>query len=106
MSSKASVLATKDQPLPADAELDLAETLDRPGGRVRRMGSLRLPLGGPYRPKAVAYRLPDGRIVWCVRLWEVDRAVRRCVSSATIRRFCQINRLPEVEGEVDRVEGR
>jgi len=50
--------------------------------------------------------LPDGRIVWCVRLWEVDRAVRRCVSSATIRRFCQINRLPEVEGEVDRVEGR
>ncbi|HXQ48705.1 MAG TPA: hypothetical protein VN842_02860 [Thermoplasmata archaeon] len=106
MSSRASVLATKDQPLPADADRDLAELFDAPRGRVRRVGSVRLPLGGPYRPKAVAYRLPDGRIVWCVRLWEVDRAVRRCVSSATIRQFCRMNRLPGVEGEVDRVEGR
>jgi hypothetical protein len=65
-----------------------------------------LPLGGPYRPKAVAYRLPDARIVWCVRLWEVDRAVTRCVASDTIRRFCRLNRLADVEAQVDRVEGR
>jgi hypothetical protein len=70
------------------------------------MGSVRLPLAGPYCPNAVAYRLPDGRIVWCLRLWEVDRPVRRCVASATVHRYCRLNGLSRVEGEVDRVEGR
>lgn len=72
--------------------------------RPRRLGRLRLPIAGPYRPWATAYRLPDGRIVWCVRLWEVDRAVRRCVGRHVVHAFCRMNRLHALEAEVDRVE--
>ena len=104
MSSIASKLAPRDQPFSAEHDANLDEVRRGPVGRVRRLGSVRLPLGGPYRPKATAYRLPDGRIVWCVRLWAIDRAVRRCVSSETIRRFCRMNRLPSVEAEVVRIE--
>jgi hypothetical protein len=106
MSSIASQLAARVQPFPAELESAAADPLRSIPGRVRRLGVVRLPLGGPYRPKATAYRLPDGRIVWCVRLWETDHAVKRCFPSETIRRFCRMNRLPEVEEEVDRVEGR
>jgi hypothetical protein len=46
------------------------------------------------------YRLPDGRAVWVVRLWEVDRPYRRVVSTATLLRFAQLNRLPGVAAEI------
>jgi hypothetical protein len=52
---------------------------------VRRVGRLRLPLAGPYRPWATLYRYPDGRTYWVVRLWEVDRPVRRVYTTATVR---------------------
>jgi len=73
----------------------------RAARRVRRIGEVRLPLAGPYRPRARLYRYPDGRLVWLVRLWEVDRAVPRLVSTEVLREFARRNRLPGVRAEID-----
>lgn len=64
------------------------------------MGEVRLPLAGPYFPRARLYRLPDGRLLWHVRLWEVDRAVAHLVSTHVLRTFAQVNRLPKLEAEI------
>ena len=79
-----------DQPFPPRAE-----------GRVRRVGGVRLPIAGPYRPRARLYQYPDGRLVWLVRLWEHDRAVPHLVSTEVLREFARRNRLPGVRAEVD-----
>ncbi|HEV2165881.1 MAG TPA: hypothetical protein VGS23_02710 [Thermoplasmata archaeon] len=91
----------------APAELAEPGTAPGPTHRTRtvRLGRLRLPIAGPYRPWATAYRLPDGRVVWCLRLWEVDRAVTRCVPTSEVRHFCRINRLGPLEAEVARIAG-
>ncbi|MGI0129026.1 MAG: hypothetical protein ACREEC_02555 [Thermoplasmata archaeon] len=75
-------------------------------GRVIRLGRLRLPIAGPYRPWATAYRLPDDRVVWCVRLWSVDRPVVHCVPTSTLRSFCRANRLSAIADEVERLGKR
>jgi hypothetical protein len=72
-----------------------------PASRVRKIGELRLPIAGPYRPRARLYQYPDGRLVWLVRLWDRDRAVSRLVSTATLREFARLNRLARVRAEVD-----
>jgi len=72
-----------------------------PTGRVLLIGELRLPIAGPYRPRARLYRYPDGRLLWLVRLWEYDRPVPHLVSTAVLREFARVNRLPEVRAEVD-----
>ena len=69
--------------------------------RVRRVGEVRLPIAGPYRPRARLYRYPDGRLLWLVRLWEYDRAVRHLVSTAVLREFARLNRLPRLRAEID-----
>jgi len=69
--------------------------------RVRAIGELRLPLAGPYRPRARLYLLPDGRLEWVVRLWDVDRPVAGTYSTATLRRFARANQLVALEGEID-----
>jgi hypothetical protein len=73
----------------------------RTNRRVRLIGELRLPLAGPYRPRARLYLLPDGRLVWTVRLWDVDRPVCRTFSTATLRRFARRSRLVATEQEID-----
>lgn len=78
----------------------------RPEPRVRAIGELRLPLAGPYRPRARLYLFPDGRLLWYVRLWESDRAVPRLVPTATLRTFAQINRLPRVLAAIDALNRR
>jgi hypothetical protein len=60
-----------------------------------------LPLAGPYRPHARLYRLSDGRLLWHVRLWEVDRAVPHVVSTDALRTFARLNRLPGLEAAID-----
>jgi hypothetical protein len=69
--------------------------------RVRGIGGLRLPLAGPYRPRARLYLFPDGRLLWYVRLWESDRVVPHLVPTATLRTFARINRLPDLLAAVD-----
>lgn len=73
----------------------------RTTGRVRKVGEVRLPLAGPYCPRARLYRYPDGRLLWLVRLWEVDRAVPHLVSTEVLQGFAHRNGLPRLRAEVD-----
>jgi len=95
LDAKRIVAATPPQPVPdlssADHRLD----------RVRAVGELRLPIAGPYRPRARLYRYPDGRLLWLVRLWEYDHAVSHLVSTAVLREFARVNRLPRVRADID-----
>ena len=100
MDAKRIVVRTPFEPVP---EPSLAGPS---AGRVRKVGELRLPIAGPYRPRARLYRYPDGRLLWLVRLWEVDRVVPHLVSSATLREFARLNRLPRVRAEVDALVDR
>jgi hypothetical protein len=65
------------------------------------VGELRLPIAGPYRPRARLYRYPDGRLLWLVRLWEYDHAVPHLVSSAILREFARANGLARLRAEID-----
>ena len=77
--------------------------LRRTNGRVRAIGELRLPLAGPYRPRARLYLLPDGRLLWRVRLWEFDRAVTHLVGTTTLRHFARVNDLPLLRAEIEQL---
>lgn len=68
---------------------------------MRKVGEVRLPIAGPYRPRAQLYRYPDGRLLWLVRLWDRDRAVPRLVSTATLHEFARVNGLSRLRDEVD-----
>src|SRR5690348_3555043 len=68
---------------------------------VRRIGFVRIPLAGPYRPKATLYRLPDGSLIWCLRLWNVDHAEPRCASTSAMRSFARRARLPELARQIE-----
>jgi hypothetical protein len=89
------VVATPREPVP-DRSRSAART-----DRVLLVGELRLPIAGPYRPRARLYRYPDGQLLWLVRLWEYDRAVPHLVSTAVLREFARVNRLSSVRAEVD-----
>jgi hypothetical protein len=69
--------------------------------RVRRIGEVRLPIAGPYRPRARLYLFPDGRTIWVVRLWEYDRAVTHALGTAALRAFARLNGLTGLESEID-----
>jgi hypothetical protein len=73
----------------------------RPTARVRFMGEVRLPLAGSYRPRARLFRLPNGRLLWRIRLWEYDRAVPHVVPTDVLRTFARVNRLPELRRAID-----
>ena len=92
------------EPVPfATAELALrSETFpnDRAPGRLVRIGRLRVPLAGAYCPWATLYRLPDGRELWCLRLPEDGRPVRRVVSTATLVSYARRSRLRCLEAEI------
>lgn len=72
-----------------------------PRARVRVVGEVRVPLAGPYAPRAQLLRFPDGRLLWRVRLWEVDRAVPHLVGSDTLREFARLNGLPRLREAID-----
>jgi hypothetical protein len=68
--------------------------------RPRLIGRLRLPIALPYRPWARLYELPDGRRIWCVRLWEIDQPVRRCFSTGLLLAFARLNRFDHLAQEI------
>jgi hypothetical protein len=74
--------------------------------RARFLGEVRLPLAGPYRPRARLYRMPDGRLWWRLRLWEYDRAVSHVVSSDVLRTFARINGLRALQAELEALVDR
>lgn len=69
--------------------------------RVVCLGELRLPLAGPYRPRARLYRFPDGRLLWRVRLWEYDQVVPHLVPTDVLRRFARVNRLSALAASIE-----
>lgn len=73
----------------------------RTNPRVRAIGAIRLPIAGPYRPRARLYLYPDGRLLWYVRLWERDRAVPHLVPVETVRTFARVNGLDRLLRETD-----
>ncbi len=98
------------QPVPAQPLLWLRDDdpLPPPDGSsaITYVGRVRVPIAGPYRPWARLYRLPDGRQLWTVRLWDVDRVVRRVTSTALLIHFARVNRLPELESAVRALDRR
>ncbi len=74
--------------------------------RVRRIGELRLPIAGPYCPRARLYLFPDGRTIWVVRLWEVDRAVTRALGTPVLRAYARSSGLTDLLAEIDRLDAR
>jgi hypothetical protein len=78
----------------------------RPRLRVRKIGEVRLPLAGPYRPRARLYLYPDGRLLWHVRLWEYDRPVSHLFRTETVRAFARINALARTLAEIDELTQR
>jgi len=94
------IVITSSEPVPSQP------VLERPAPRVRKVGELRLPLAGPYRPRARLYRYPDGRLLWLVRLWENDRAVPHLVSTAVLHEFARVNHLARLLTEIDALVDR
>jgi hypothetical protein len=84
-------------PIPEDFDAD---------PRIEYVGRVRLPIAGPYRPWARLYRLPDGRSVWIVRLWEQHLAVRRVASTSTLLAFARLNQLPVLAARIRALDRR
>jgi hypothetical protein len=100
------------QPIPAEPLrwLDetthpVAEAFDT-DPRVEYIGRVRVPIAGPYRPWARLYRLPDGRRLWVVRLWDCHRAVRRIASTFALLEFARLNRFPALSARVRSLDGQ
>ncbi len=74
--------------------------------RVHRIGRVRVPIAGAYRPWATLYRLPDGRELWCLRLWEDGHAVRRVVGTPLLLEHARKSRLRQLEQEILELRGR
>lgn len=94
------IVVTSPEPVPSQP------VPERSVPRVRKVGELRLPLAGPYRPRARLYQYPDGRLLWLVRLWERDRVVPHLVSTAVLHEFARLNRLVRLRAEVDALVDR
>lgn len=76
------------------------------GRRVVLVGELRLPLAGPYAPRARLLRFPDGRLLWRVRLWEYDHPVSHVVGTETLRAFARCNGLARLGQEIETLVAR
>ncbi len=74
--------------------------------RPRTIGHLRLPITLTHRPWATLFELPDGRRMWCLRLWEEDRPVRRCFSTGYLIAFARLNAFDALRAEIEEIAGR
>ena len=79
--------------------------LDRPapGRRVRRIGRFRVPVTLSCRPWATAYRFPDGRIYWCLRLWWEAAPRARLLTTPSLRRYLLRAGLDEALAELEAI---
>ncbi len=87
-------IAVEDQPVPASLDLFVRRT------RVRRIGTVRVPIAGPYCPRAHLLLLPDGRLLWWVRFWERDGPVPHLVPTHRLLRYARESRLVDLERDV------
>jgi len=72
----------------------------------RRIGRLRLPIALTAHPWATLYEMPDGTRLWCVRLWDEDRAVRRCFATGYLVAFARLNHLEALRVEIEELARR
>jgi hypothetical protein len=100
MSSSRSAVRRPPEPV----RLSTAE-IAPPARRVQRLGRVRLPLTLGHRPWATAYRMPNGRTIWCVRLWQNGRVVRAVVPTATVRSYARRSGLLRLLAEIDALAG-
>ena len=91
------------EPIPTRST-DRSNLLRAVGATV--LGRVRVPLGLQARPWATAYALPDGRVVWTIRLWDGDRAVSRVVGTETLRRYARANGLPDTDAALGAIAAR
>lgn len=78
----------------------------RQNPKVRCIGTVRLPIAGPYRPVARLFCFPDGRQLWHVRLWEYYRAVPHVVSTPVLLTYARANGLRSLAREIERLARR
>ena len=90
----------------ADAERTSAVRVPTGRPRPRSLGRLRLPISLTVRPWATLFEMPDGRRLWCVRLWDEDRAVRRCFSTGYLIAFARLNGLGALRLEIEEIARR
>lgn len=67
----------------------------------RGLAEVRLPIAGPYRPRARLLRLPNGELRWRVRLWEVDRPVTRLLPPELVRAYAERAGLRDLVAQLD-----
>lgn len=93
------------EPIPRRPEHPVRPPCER-SPRVRRIGRVRVPVTLGHQPWATLYLRPDGRMLWCLRLWEVDRPVRHVVATAVLRGYARRNGLATLAREVDELVAR
>jgi hypothetical protein len=97
MSATGGKTRTVSEPFPSPPEHPVATPAPAP---VRRLGRVRVPIALGRAPWATLYELPDHRLTWCVRLWELDRPVTRCVPTARLLAYARHSGLVALEREV------
>lgn len=68
---------------------------------VRWVGTVPLPIAGPYRPWAHLYAGPDSALWWTVRLWERGQAAPHVVCVERLRRYARESGLASVLRAID-----
>jgi hypothetical protein len=96
--TKARPTGRREEPLRSETS-----TNETPSGatRVWAVGTVRVPITLTARPSATLYQYPDGRLLFCVRLWKVDGVAHRCVSPATLRAYARASGLTGLVREID-----
>jgi hypothetical protein len=97
MSSTGGSTRTVSEPFPRPPEHPVS--LPAPA-RLRRLGRVRVPLTLGHAPWATLYELPDHRLLFCLRLWEGDRPVHRCVGPPTLLAYARRSGLAQFESEI------
>lgn len=86
----------------AEREVDFDECPKTLGEyRVVRIGRVRVPITLTVAPWATLYRFPDGRLLWCLRLWDRERAATRCVSTPPLRGYVRESGFSALAAEID-----
>jgi hypothetical protein len=90
---------------PEPVRADLAELALPTRPLVQKLGRVRVPLSLTHQPWATAYRLPNGRTVWCLTLRQDGELVRAVVPTRVLRRYARRSGLAELEAAIDYVAG-
>jgi hypothetical protein len=85
------------EPVP-EPECELRRSRPR---RPRPIARIRVPLTLTVQPWATLYRLPDGRLWWCLRLRDGGTVRTRCLTTERLRAYARLSRLPALERALD-----